>query len=488
MAKSNMALVVGVNNYRAPFSKLPAVAADVREIAKVLQSKDGAFTRSGTEVLANNQATKAAVESALARAFKADDTVFVYIAGHGAVENGEYYFVPHDAYAGDLRKSAVALADIKRLFDKCNSERVFLWLDCCHSGGILKRGAAESEDAIISRTLKVVQGQGRVIIAACTAEQFAYEDATHGMFTGALLRGLKGKAEAHREVTATSLYEYIDREIGSDQQRPVLFGDMRGRIVLMQYGNRASAPRKKRPKKKTPKRPTASNTVMLGSEFIEAEAVKRTAAGAFEVSILSHDAESDAMIQAMNPRDHYREPMPFAYRNDAYDVEVKSVTAEATNKGQLWSLTLEPVEFRNNQHLMGSISEGGQTYTSDDIAELRARAILLDEKRAVPRKGYGRLSMVAHAVNETAQGDRISCPIRDVYTAHKAKRSKWKDYAKLHAIYLLKKTGTVEHVLELTVGAVSKGKAAVTFRGRCVRQYSNQEPTVISVAGECSLS
>ena len=477
----NKALVVGVSKYRQPFSKLPAVASDVREIAKVLQSRNGAFARSGTVVLADNQATKAAVESALVDAFKADDTAFVYIAGHGAVENDEYYFIPHDAKSGGLKSTAVSLAYIKRIFDKCQSERVFLWLDCCHSGGILKR-AAESENAIIERTLKVVQGQGRVIIAACTAEQFAYEDASHGMFTGALLSGLKGKAEAHGEVTASSLYDCIDREIGSDRQRPVLFGDMRGRIVLMNYRKPKAAPRKKSTKRK----PTSSNLVMLGREFVDAQSVKRTASGEFEVEILSHDAERDAMVQGLCPQDHYREPMPFAYRNDACDVEVAGVTAEASSKGQTWNLTLKPTDSRQNQHVYGSISEGGRTYTADDIAELRARLILLGEKRPVARHGHRDYSLLDSEIRRTAKGESIACPIRDTYKAHQGKN--WKEFAKLQAIYLLKMTGTIEHVLELNIGRIAKGQVPVSFRGRCRPQYANQEPTVIEFTGECPLT
>lgn len=484
MAKTSRAVVVGVSNYRNPFSKLPAVAADVREIAKVLQSRDGAFTRSGTEVLADKQATKSAIESAFLRAFDAADTAFVYIAGHGAAEDGEYYFIPHDATAGNLRRTGVSLAEIKRQFDKCQSERVFLWLDCCHSGGILARGGSATEDAIIERTLKVVQGQGRVIIAACSAGQSAFEDASHGMFTGALLRGLKGKAKRHGEVTATSLYDFIDREIGSDRQRPMLFGQMTGRIVLMHDDDRGSAPRRKTTKKKVTKQPAAANTVMLASEFVDAESVRRTASGQFEVAILSHDAERDAMIQALDPQNRYHAPMPFAHRNDAFDVQVKSVTAEATGRGQLWNVTLQPVEFRNDQHLLGSITDEERTYSADDIAELRARAILLDERPSVAR-GF---SLLASAVSQTNRGEPIPCPVRDAYLAHKAKRSKWKDFAILQSIYMLKKTGTVEHVLELTIGRVSKDKVAVSFRGRCARQYSNQEPSVIEVSGDCPLA
>ncbi len=44
---------------------------------------------------------------------------------------------------------------------------------------------------------------------------------------------MKGKAAINSEVTIKSLYDYIDKRMGSDRQRPMMFGQMTGRIVLM---------------------------------------------------------------------------------------------------------------------------------------------------------------------------------------------------------------------------------------------------------------
>lgn len=71
-------------------------------------------------------------------------------------------------------------------------------------------------------------------MAACTPEQKAYE-LGHGLFTGALLRGLKGEAAKDKEVTVNSLFDYIDKQMGSDRQRPMMFGQMTWRVVLMHY-------------------------------------------------------------------------------------------------------------------------------------------------------------------------------------------------------------------------------------------------------------
>jgi hypothetical protein len=234
------ALVIGVSDYPPPIPKLPAVANDVREMARLLGSDKGQFPAGNVRCLAESEATQNAVLEAIESTFSAvqpDDAVFAYMAGHGAVVGGQYYFVAHDTSVKDIATNGVPLTRIKSAFDASPSQRAFLWLDFCHSGGIITRdlGVEPDDREVISRTLEVAQGQGKLIVAACTPTQYAYESAGvgHGLFTDALLKGLKGEAANKGEVTVNSLYDYIDRQMGSDRQRPMMFGQMTGRVVLM---------------------------------------------------------------------------------------------------------------------------------------------------------------------------------------------------------------------------------------------------------------
>ncbi len=237
------ALVIGVSDYPSPIPKLPAVANDVREIAGLLSSGKGEFTSQNLECIVDGEVTRQCVLDTLGATFRdvrADDAVFVYIAGHGAVVKDDYFFVAHDTQADSLDTTGVPLRKIKESFDASLSQRAFLWLDFCHSGGILSRdlGGAPDDREVIERTLNVVRGEGKLILAACTPSQSAWESAAvgHGLFTDALLRGLKGEAATGGEVTINSLFDYIDRQMGSDRQRPMMFGQMTGRVVLMHGG------------------------------------------------------------------------------------------------------------------------------------------------------------------------------------------------------------------------------------------------------------
>jgi uncharacterized caspase-like protein len=162
-AGGQRALVVGVSEYPSPQDRLPAVAADVREMARVLSSKHGVFPANGVTMLADKQATRDKVLTALRSAFggPAAETVFVYLAGHGVEIGGRYYYVAYDTTD---EATAVPLTQIKSLFDETKSRRAFLWLDFCHSGGILARGGHGDMDAI-RRSIGVVSGHGKVIVA-----------------------------------------------------------------------------------------------------------------------------------------------------------------------------------------------------------------------------------------------------------------------------------------------------------------------------------
>ena len=133
--------MIGISDYLAPLIKLPAVANDAREMASLLGSEKGQFPAQNVQRLTDAEATGKkvveAIETKFARA-EANSPVFAYIAGHGAVVGGEYYYVAYDTSVKNVKNTGVPLKIIKQAFDDSPSQRAFLWLDFCHSGGILR--------------------------------------------------------------------------------------------------------------------------------------------------------------------------------------------------------------------------------------------------------------------------------------------------------------------------------------------------------------
>jgi Caspase domain len=236
------AVIIGVSRYPSGISQLPAVESDVREMKKILESEASAFGGNEVSVLTEETASCREIIDTLQRVLSGAEpsqSTFVYLAGHGTIaSDNEYYYVPFDADPKSISETCVPLKRIKELFEFSPSERLFLWLDFCHSGGILARGFGGERqpdaESTIERTLNVLQGMGKVIMCACSADQRAYEDKSHGRFTRYLIDGLKGDASnSQGEVTANSLHDYVDFKMGSLQQRPLFFGSLTGRIVLM---------------------------------------------------------------------------------------------------------------------------------------------------------------------------------------------------------------------------------------------------------------
>jgi hypothetical protein len=503
----NKALVVGVSDYAPNFKTLPEVANDVREIAKLLQSRKGVFSRPGVTLLTERKATRAVILAAAKAAFSEaskDQTVFVYLAGHGGLENEEYYFINRDADPADLAGTAVPLRQLKRLFDRCQSDRVFLWLDCCHSGGILKKrkATAAHDRDVLSRTLNVVKGHGKVIIAACTEDESAYESSAlgHGFFTHALLRGLRGEAEYLGEVSATSLFDFIAKEVTNPRQRPMLFCQSTGRIVLMSDQTRrrvrpTSAPPAPGGKAKSASKAVGGNRSVVDSGkwtlidggFFEAQRVAYGEDGIISVDVLTTSGEQEAALGKLRGNNYGRPKIAFAHRNDGLEVRVEKVSSESTGEGHLWKLALRPHKQQGGYFEAGSYVEGDRTYSAADIAEMRVKLILLNEKPAIARNSPGRFgySLVENAVLQVGE-HKLASPLPEVFS--KFAPNVRCQLGRLVVIYNLKVSGVVEDVLELSLGPVKGEKVTVKFRGVGRRQYSNEEAPLIAVNGACDLS
>ena len=494
--RNQHALVLGISKYLPPIPALPGVAADVSAMAALLGGSHGVFPKRSITLLADKQANCQAILDNLREVFggaSPDDTIFVYMAGHGDMENGEYFFIAYDTDVDRIPETGVPLKTLKSLFDRTKSRQVCLWLDFCHSGGILtrRRVAATDDWAAIKRTLHVVQGHGKVIYAACNPNQSAYEDPKigHGLFTHALLRGLRGEAIANGEVTVSSLYDFIDREVGSHRQRPEFFGHLQGRIVLMHYGSRARPqPITTHPQRKesTPR----GTWVLLDRFLVPAESVRTNSDGTITLRVTPRDGEQEASVSRLCPSGYGGgQSIAFAYHNDAAQVRVQRAENETAGTHRTWTLTLRPEsEGFGGSGFESNLNMNGQAYSADDIATLRARRILLnDPPPSTGRQGYDNHSFLESYI--TGVSGRFSvkeCPIRSVYAAH-GKQREWKELARLLATYYLKASGTVEHILELKIGTVRAGKVAIAFRGRRRQYYSNVEPTVIEVNGQCQL-
>ena len=137
-----------------------------------------------------------------------DDTTIIFVAGHGINIDEDYYFIPTDGRQREpdrwQRSSLVDWETIQRAVERAKGRRLML-VDTCHAGNSFNpRLEKDAEDARI------------IVFSATAANNTAAElpELGHGVFTHALLQGMKGGADPAGEgVRLLSLADFVDREV-----------------------------------------------------------------------------------------------------------------------------------------------------------------------------------------------------------------------------------------------------------------------------------
>lgn len=252
--------------------------------------------------------------------------------------------------------------------------------------------------------------------------------------------------------------------------------------------SKAIAVTRPQPVKRAKGRTTSTGTwVLLGNSYFQASSVQHTGDGDFILDVIPSNGEEEADLESLRPSQYgSRSSLPFAVRNDAQLVRINKCEKHLVGQTAKWTLTLnaENGSFGTNG-MEATINENGKIHSPDEIAQLRAGRILLNDPPidATRRSGF---SLVENAITGSRHQQVKDSIIRPVFDLHK-KNPNWKEFARLQAVYLLRATGTVEHILELTIGGVRAGQVAVTFRGRRASHYSNRPASVIEVSGKCRL-
>jgi hypothetical protein len=241
-------LFVGINRYRSKsVRRLASAARDAKALHAVFTDNLG---DTDTTLLVDHAATRQAVLDALTelRTRSApEDIVVISFSGHGSTT---HELVTHDADPTNLPLTSLTLEVFTDLVSAIPARQLVVILDCCFAGGagakvlnapLAPRGALsglpESTDARLER----MAGTGRLILAAATGEQEAWEDPHlgHGLLTYHLLRALMGAAaEGSGQVRLYDLLAFVTREVKAKasgtvaaEQDPSLRGQVDGELA-----------------------------------------------------------------------------------------------------------------------------------------------------------------------------------------------------------------------------------------------------------------
>ena len=246
------AVIVGISDYKfqdAGLKNLSYADADAKAMGTFLQSPaGGAFASADIKLLLNQDASLAAVRAALNDTFKrakSNDLVFVFIAGHGAPDplaSQNLYFLLADTKVVDMARTAFPMGELKQMLDtQVAAQRVLVMIDTCHSAGVNQKTKSivtgrdlvqEGDENNISNfflTNQLFKQTGRAILTSSDVNEVSQESAkwgNHGVFTWALLDGLKGKADLNGDklITAGELFQFTRAAVQKEtnfQQNPL---------------------------------------------------------------------------------------------------------------------------------------------------------------------------------------------------------------------------------------------------------------------------
>lgn len=192
-------------------------------------------------------------------------------------------------------------------------------------------------------------------------------------------------------------------------------------------------------------------------------------------------AEQKALLRNLQPDRFNKKQATYAHEDEAAIMQVESICSSSSKGKTTFVLTLKPAQQSQGNSMEVNFSD----CSADEIAKLRARLLLLNEMPNIQSKNDS--SLINHYVEGYDSTVKIKKSIfPDLWKQLKTQPQLFLYHARLAAVYYLKMSRIVEHILELKLSLIKGNVMSVRFRGQRKQIYS-QAPAVIEVIGNCHL-
>ena len=213
------ALLVAVSRYEEAGKDItrnvPAAVPDAELLAEALEHGFG-VPRDNIRLLLDEAATIDGIRDGIKelREDVPDDEAYelwVYLGGHGIgagdENSGKTVFATWDTTLADPTLTGLTGGTLYGWLPKAN--RTLILLDCCHAGGVDDDGGSPRFRPLDP---DIFPGGARVVIAACTEEQRAYDlrDGSQGIFATSLLEVLHAR---DKETPVQDLFEPLRKRV-----------------------------------------------------------------------------------------------------------------------------------------------------------------------------------------------------------------------------------------------------------------------------------
>jgi uncharacterized caspase-like protein len=231
-----VAVLVGGDKYdSARLEALQFAGRDAIVLGLELENLGFTTTVLTTDMKEERQPTKKKIEAALKQAGQGltkNDVLLFHFSGQGMqFDDGEVYLCPRDCKPfKDEAKTMLAVSDVLRSIERIGAGNSFVLVDACRDDHDRTRGVEKPMFPIAS---------GVGILFGCAKNEKAYEVSSHkhGLFTHAIVTGLRGEAkDRNGKITWDSLSAYVretvpvaaDKLTKGGTQRPQLIANLVG--------------------------------------------------------------------------------------------------------------------------------------------------------------------------------------------------------------------------------------------------------------------
>ncbi len=209
-------LCVGVSNYGDPNVNLTQTTKDAKAFRDLMMSKSRDIS-----ILTSSYANHDNILSTLkkiADRTQEDDRIIFFYSGHGS--NNMLY--THDG--------PVYYSEIVNILASAKSKQKICFVDACLSGTV---------SSVLTSSGKMKYDDICFLVSS-RADEYSAEHPLvgAGFLTQALLKGMRGKADANKnsEVTMLELFKYVAYDVSkrsSDYQHPQLFGSQKMQSLVI---------------------------------------------------------------------------------------------------------------------------------------------------------------------------------------------------------------------------------------------------------------
>jgi Caspase domain len=213
------ALLVGVDSYDH-MSPLTGCVADARAMSQLLERHENGDRNYECRVLTSPggpPVTRQYLRAKWQELFDSfDGHILFYFSGHGTLTKAGGVIVTQEGTHGD---PGLSMDELVALASRSKAKTLLLILDCCYSGGTGDPSLLQVSNGSQGQT---VLREGMTILAASRPTEVAREMDGQGVFTRLLLGALSGgAADVRGQVSAASIYAYVEQALGSWDQRPM---------------------------------------------------------------------------------------------------------------------------------------------------------------------------------------------------------------------------------------------------------------------------